>query len=166
MTPDRSPSRFLRIRYLSNPKHKMKVKQNAVQDGLTGVIVYNPKFCLVVVEGGAKGLKHYKRLMLQRIDWTEETLARADDPDVPDVPDLPSISEERSASGGPMDELEEPASLADNTCVLVWEGQHRERMFRALRQANCPSDTMAKDALGVKLEGLWDVAKRDGQDAE
>jgi U4/U6 small nuclear ribonucleoprotein PRP3 len=141
-----------RIRYLSNPSHKYKVKKTAIDDHLTGVICHNPKFCLVVVEGGAKGLKHYRKLMLERIDWTEETrLREGDEPYLP-----PQASGSDSAMGA---ELSEPQSLADNYCTLVWEGQHRERVFRDMRHANCPSEANVKEVLGAKLEGMWDVAK-------
>ena len=127
---------------------------------LTGVIIYNPKFCLVVVEGGAKGLKHFKNLMLRRIDWTQEARARAGDvAEVDEAPPAPEGDADASSSLAAMEGLEAPPSLADNTCTLVWEGHHRERMFRRFGQANCPSDANAKEALGAKLEGLWDVAK-------
>lgn len=90
--------------------------------------------------------------MLNRIDWTEEVRVREGDA----PPPVPVSTE---SIGGPMDELAEPQSLADNYCTLVWEGQHRERMFREIRNANCPSEAAVKEALGPKLEGLWDVAK-------
>ncbi|GAA5929131.1 U4/U6-U5 snRNP complex subunit PRP3 [Sporobolomyces koalae] len=144
-----------KIRYLSDPSHKFKVKKNAIDDHLTGVICHNPKFCLVVVEGGAKSIKHYRQLMLNRIRWTEESAPRANDParenPVDSGSDIPRPA-------GPFNEEEPPPSLADNYCKLVWEGVHRERMFPDIRNANCPSEFNAREALG-KLAMLWDVAK-------
>lgn len=154
-----------RVRYLSDPAHKAKVRNNALQDGLTGIIIYNPKFCLIVVEGGAKGLRHFRNLMLRRIDWTAEARAREGDV-VPEPVDEPMEDGGEGSEMGAMGELAAPASLADNTCSLVWEGQHRERMFMRIRQASCPSDSSAKEALGAKLEGLWDVAKSEVKDDE
>lgn len=135
----------------------MKVKKTAEADGLTGIIIYNPKYCLVVVEGGAKGLKHYKQLMTHRIDWTEEARSKVAT-EGSEGSELPSI--------GAMSDLAEPISLADNTCSLIWAGSHKERLFRGFRQHNCPSDTNAKEVLGARLEGLWDVAKSDGKEEE
>lgn len=156
-----SPPR--RVRYLSNGAHKFKVKKNAEQQNLTGVLIFNPKFCLVLVEGGAKAVKFYKRLMLHRIDWTEEALPREGD-----APPPPAKDPEGGEGGGAeaMDLLAEPESLADNTCTLVWEGVHREKMFSYFKLHNCPSDANARDVLGPKLEGLWDVAKVEGRDQD
>jgi U4/U6 small nuclear ribonucleoprotein PRP3 len=163
-----------RILYLANPIHKSKVRNNAQQDGLTGVVLYHEKFCLVVVEGGMKGLKHFKHLMLSRIDWTEEIRSRNADAedgegDENNEDGTPAVEGakpvELNAEGEPINQVVEPQSLVDNKCTLVWEGTHRERMFRpagngGLRQANCPTETAAKEFLGTRFEGLWDVAKK------
>ncbi|GAA5907707.1 hypothetical protein JCM5296_007447 [Sporobolomyces johnsonii] len=150
-----------KVRYLSDPSHKFKVKKNAIDDHLTGVICHNPQFVLIFVEGGAKSIKHYKQLLLNRIRWTEESAPRADGAspapsssvDASDIPRPP----------GPFNEDEAPPSLADNYIKLVWTGQHRERLFPDIRQVNCPSESMARQALG-KLSGLWDVAKAEGKE--
>ncbi|KAK4054673.1 U4/U5/U6 small nuclear ribonucleoprotein prp3 [Microbotryomycetes sp. JL221] len=168
-----------KVKYLTNPSHKFKVKKNAIDNHLTGVICHNPKFCLIVVEGGQKALKHYRNLMLNRINWTEEAQPRTgavvneveetnDDnkvghqdsslESVADVKDgQPSTT--TTTTTGFDTSLEEPQSLADNYCQLVWQGQHRERLFNTIRNANCPSDASVKEVLGSKLEGLWDMAK-------
>ena len=100
----------------------------------------------MLVEGGAKAVKFYKRLMLTRIDWTSEALPRDGDKDPEPAPD-PTETE-----GEPMDTLDEPESLADNTCSLVWEGVHREKMFSYFKLHNCPADSNARDVLGPKLD--------------
>ncbi|KAM0748746.1 PRP3-domain-containing protein, partial [Meredithblackwellia eburnea MCA 4105] len=152
-----------RVRYLSNRQHKFKVKKNAEQLRLTGVLIFNPKFCFVLVEGGAKSIKLYKRLMLHRIDWTEEALPREGE----DREDDPEASTSGVGDGNPaMEGLEEPESLADNSCELVWEGAHREKMFNYFKLHNCPAESNAKEVLGAKLEGLWDTAKTYGQDED
>ncbi|KAL8280825.1 hypothetical protein RQP46_006829 [Phenoliferia psychrophenolica] len=156
-----------KVRYLSNPSHKFKVKLNAQQQHLTGVLIFNPKFCLVLVEGGAKAVKFYKRLMLTRIDWTSEALPR-DGADGEADKEASSSTPDAAGEGGAMDmdSLAEPESLADNKCSLVWEGVHREKMFSYFKLHNCPSDANAREVLGPKLEGLWDVAKVDGRDED
>lgn len=156
---------------MSNPAHKFKVKKNAIDDHLTGVICHNPRFCLVVVEGGAKGLKHYKHLMLNRIDWTEETVARNtnnddEDGDAAAAAKASTTAEPTRDGGADGDDSAAPQSLADNYCTLVWEGQHRERMFNSIRNANCPSEASVKEVLGPTLEGLWDVARIEVKDED
>lgn len=60
-----------RIENLEDPQQFFKVDINAKQLGLFGIVLKNPRFNLVIVEGGAKGIKFYKKLMTQRIKWTE-----------------------------------------------------------------------------------------------
>ncbi|SCV70111.1 BQ2448_1505 [Microbotryum intermedium] len=154
-----------KIRYLTNPSHRFKVKKNAIDDHLTGVVVHNPKFCLVIVEGGHKGLKHYKQLMLNRIDWTEDARPRETEGTDQSKSDFNSSGVPKA--GTTTFSVEDaPTSLADNYCTLVWEGQHRERLFRDMRHANCPAENNVKDVLGSKLEGLWDVAKIEAKDED
>jgi U4/U6 small nuclear ribonucleoprotein PRP3 len=54
---------------LSSKKNRYKVDINAAELHLTGCVVHTGHLSLVVVEGGTKALKKYKKLMLQRIDW-------------------------------------------------------------------------------------------------
>lgn len=48
---------------------------NAQQYHLTGCVLVHRDINLVVVEGGPKALKKYKRLMLNRIKWKRGTHA-------------------------------------------------------------------------------------------
>lgn len=155
-----------KIRYLSDGGHKFKVKKNAEQHALTGVLIFNPKFNLVYVEGGQKGVRAYIRLMTERIKWKEASAARnvpaggADGEEATPAPE-PVADASTSALAG----AEEPHNLADNYCYLVWEGQQKGRMFRQFRPKACPADALAKDFLGEQ-QGLWDVAKRFDPEAE
>ena len=153
-----------KVRYLSDGGHKFKVKKNAEQNALTGVLIFNPKFNLVYVEGGQKGVRAYIRLMTERIKWKEASAARgvptgADGEEATPAP--PEAAAPQSGLAG----AEEPHNLADNYCHLVWEGQQKERMFRGFRPKACPADSLAKDFLGEQ-QGLWDVAKRYDPEAE
>ena len=64
-----------RIENLSHGAHKFKVNMNAQQLAINGVcIIADKKLGLnlpnvVVVEGGPKAIKFYKKLMLRRIKW-------------------------------------------------------------------------------------------------
>ncbi|KAB5592901.1 U4/U6 small nuclear ribonucleoprotein PRP3 [Ceratobasidium theobromae] len=135
-----------KIKTLSDPSHRFKVRKNAEQFGLTGICIFNPSFALVVVEGSAKAIKGYKRLMLVRVDWTQAAGARdADD-------DAPPPKDEHDEEGGPV-------SLENNRCDMVFEGPIRERTFQSFKPKRCPTDSMAKEALGIKAAPYWDTAK-------
>lgn len=60
-----------RVENLEDPQHFFKVDINAKQLDLLGIVLKNPRFNLIIVEGGAKGIKFYRKLMTQRIKWTE-----------------------------------------------------------------------------------------------
>lgn len=62
-----------RVESLEDPQQFFKVDINAKQLDLFGIILKNPRFNLVIVEGGAKGIKFYKKLMTQRIEWTKSS---------------------------------------------------------------------------------------------
>jgi U4/U6 small nuclear ribonucleoprotein PRP3 len=154
-----------KIRYLTDGGHKFKVRKNADQNGLSGVLIFNPKFQLVYVEGGQKGIRAYLHLMQNRIKWTEASAAKAVTTAATPPPEaesaIPSIAGAPEADG----EAEEAPNLAENYCYLVWEGQVKERAFRGFRPKACPTDHMAKEFLG-EHQGMWDVAKRYDPDAE
>lgn len=54
---------------LSDKQHFFKVDMNAKQLNLVGVALVNPRFCLVIVEGAAKSIRYFHKLMTHRIDW-------------------------------------------------------------------------------------------------
>ncbi|QRV82045.1 U4/U6 small nuclear ribonucleoprotein Prp3 [Ceratobasidium sp. AG-Ba] len=139
-----------KINTLSDPSHRFKVRRNAEQFGLTGMCIFHPSFALVVVEGSFKAIKGYKRLMLVRIDWTQAAGTRDDDP--------PAKEDREGEESGPV-------SLENNKCHLVFEGPLRERTFQSFKPKRCPTDSMAKEALGAKAAPYWDTAKTFVEDA-
>ncbi|KAF8639281.1 hypothetical protein AX16_010353 [Volvariella volvacea WC 439] len=172
-----------KIKNLSDPAHQFKVRRNAEQLALTGVCIFNPQFNMVYVEGAAKFIKNYKRLMLHRIAWTEAARPRggggADDVEL-ENPDSEAEDDEEGSAGpkaqptastsaagaaggngtaAGAENGEEASNLEDNKCWLVWEGQVKERAFNGFKGKSCPTDRDAKDALGEKLRGYWDQAK-------
>lgn len=58
-----------KINSLADGQHFFKVDMNAKQLGLVGIALINPRFCLVIVEGGAKSVKFFKKLVSARIKW-------------------------------------------------------------------------------------------------
>lgn len=108
---------------------KFKIETNAKQLFMTGCVMLYPDCCVVVVEGGPKQQKKYKRLMLHRIKWDEDTVK---DPDGNEVP---------------------------NKCVLVWEGSSKQRNFGEIKFKVCPMERLAREHFKRhKVEHYWDLA--------
>ncbi|KAJ3023575.1 hypothetical protein HKX48_002448 [Thoreauomyces humboldtii] len=132
-----------RISDLTHPQHRYKVNVNAEQYNLTGCAIVYSGMNLVVVEGGPKGIKAYKKLMLKRIDWTNDG-----------VEDEAAEEEEearRAAGAGP----KEP-----NRCDLVWEGDVKERNFKFFRFKTVPTETAVREFLEkMRAVHYWDAAR-------
>lgn len=60
-----------KVKSLADGQHFFKVDMNAKQLGLFGIALINPRFCLVIAEGGAKSMKFFKKLMTRRIKWDQ-----------------------------------------------------------------------------------------------
>ncbi|CAA7268402.1 unnamed protein product [Cyclocybe aegerita] len=152
-----------KVLILSDPAHQFKVRKNADQLSLTGVCIFNPTFNLVYVEGAAKYMKNYKRLMMHRIAWTEAARPRGGEDVELENPDSDVEGDSTNATSangkGKGKEGEETKSLEDNRCFLIWEGNLRDREYSNFRAKSCPTDREAKEFLGEKLKGYWDVAK-------
>ncbi|XP_028986420.1 U4/U6 small nuclear ribonucleoprotein Prp3 isoform X2 [Betta splendens] len=123
-----------RIRYLQNPAKKFKVEANANQLYLTGTVVLHRDVNLVVVEGGPKSQKKFKRLMMHRIKWVEHNSKR-DDPDGDDD------------------------TRRNNKCWLIWEGTAKERSYGDMKFKQCPTENMAREHFRKHgTEHYWDLA--------
>ena len=120
-----------RVLNLSNPAKKFKIEVNAKQLLMTGVIVLFKNVNVIVVEGGPSQQKKFKRLMLQRIKWSEETASA------------------ESESG----------KKIENKCLLVWEGMVKNRAFGELRFKNSPNESFARELFkNHGVEHYWDLA--------
>lgn len=148
-----------RVKHLVSPAHKFKVRRNANDHALTGVTVFHPDMALVVVEGSAKALKAYKRLMTVRMDWTDPGAAKPK----PDTAD--PEAEEKVGAWTLLTTSTEAVDWPTNTCELVFEGPIRDRSFagRPFRAVSATTDADARSALGA-MQGYWDVAKRSTTD--
>ncbi|KAF7717499.1 U4/U6 small nuclear ribonucleoprotein/Pre-mRNA processing factor 3 [Penicillium ucsense] len=142
-----------RIDSLASGRNRFKISKNAEQNALTGICVMHPKLNLVIVEGGKHSINNYRKLMLNRIDWT-------------DNPGPSTSSGNDKDEGQPIwlsteDENGEPRDFGNNTCTLLWEGQAKTRVFRKWLGARvCETDSAAKDVLTrSKMENFWTLAK-------
>lgn len=170
---------------LTDPSHQFKVRRNAEQCNLSGVCIFNPQFNLIYVEGAHKFIKYYKRLMVHRIAWTESARPRAgaeevevenrdSDADSEDSDDEGSVSKHKPAPTAvvaPAVNGDDSASanghlLDNNKCHLIWEGQVRDRAFTNFRGKECTTDREARDILGEKLKGYWDLGKNWKEEEE
>jgi U4/U6 small nuclear ribonucleoprotein PRP3 len=144
-------SAVYKINSLANGRHRFKISKNAEQNALTGICILHPKFCLVVVEGGKHSMDSYKKLMLNRIDWTENS-----------APNSMREGNKEAMTAWLRAENEKGGlkNLALNKCTLVWEGEEKTRAFRKWGSKICETDAIAKDALGrAKMESFWTLAK-------
>ncbi|BAE60657.1 unnamed protein product [Aspergillus oryzae RIB40] len=142
-----------RIDSLANGRNRFKVSKNAEQNALTGVVVMHPKFNLVIVEGGSHSINNYRKLMLNRIDWTENAGPNAVREGNREA-QVAWLAAEDEQTGDLKD-------LSSNTCSLLWEGQVKTRAFRKWLGARvCETDSQAKDVLArAKLENFWALGK-------
>ncbi|CAN9513628.1 unnamed protein product [Ophioblennius macclurei] len=123
-----------RVRNLQNPAKKFKVEANANQLYLTGTVVLHKDVNLIVVEGGPKSQKKFKRLMMHRVKW-EEHNSKRDDPDGDDD------------------------TKRNNKCWLVWEGTAKERSYGEMKFKQCPTENMAREHFKKHgTEHYWDLA--------
>lgn len=146
-----------RIDSLAFGKHRYRVDINAKQNGLTGITILNPKFCLIIVEGGAKSISNYRKVIMQRTDWTENGFFEGE-------------RKARPAGAGPdpmevawlkpEDEQGELRDQSTNRCVLLWEGEEKARAFKKWGSRVCETEGEAQDVLKrAKMENMWMLAK-------
>ena len=139
-----------KIDSLANGRHRFKIAKNCEQLGGTGLCIYHPKFCLLLVEFGEHGFRKFKKLMLDRIDWTENS---------------PALVREgnKAASAAFLEAEDESGAVKDlsgNKCQLLFEGQEKDRVFRKWTTRVCETDKEAMDSLGrTKMESFWTMAK-------
>ncbi|KAL8697613.1 MAG: hypothetical protein Q9224_002225 [Gallowayella concinna] len=141
-----------KIESLANPQHRFKVDKNAKDYNLTGLTIQHPKFNLVIVEGGAHSIQAYKKLLTQRIDWTENTH--------PNKSVREGNNEATATWLQAEDDKGQLKDLTGNRCQVIWEGEEKTRAFKRWGNKVCATDVLAKDALGRgKMENMWVLAK-------
>jgi len=152
-----------RIESLANGRHRFKIGRNAEQMALTGACVLHPRFCLVFVEGGHKSVADYKKLMLQRIDWTANAAPTSGGAEAAKADD-PLLAEWMRAE----DEAGRLKDLSGNRCRLIWEGQEERRAFRKWMSSKpAATDKEAREfLLRHRQDAFWTLAKNWPDDAE
>lgn len=140
-----------KINTLAYGRHRYQIDMNAKQHALTGLTLFNPELCLVIVEGGLHSIEKYKKLMLQRIKWSENA-------------EPTEIQIEKTANDPQwMKSLDDAGNLKDhshNKCTLLFEGEVKNRAFRKWGSKMCETAGEAREILSrSKLDSLWALAK-------
>lgn len=108
-----------------------KVKLNAKQFHMTGVLNLYKDINLVIVEGGPKQNRQFKHLMMDRIRWREQ-------------PTNDKVCQD---------------DLTKNKCLLVWEGQTQQRAFKDFSVKHMESESQAREFFKrAGVENYWDLA--------
>lgn len=139
-----------KINSLTNGQHRYKISVNAEQHALTGVCLLHPKQNLVIVEGGAHSIRKYRKLMLDRIDWTENSPSR----------DKGEKGESLRQWLKAEDEQGQLRDLGQNRCELIFEGDIKQRSFQKWTSKVFETDPEARDFLArFKYQEFWNMAK-------
>jgi U4/U6 small nuclear ribonucleoprotein PRP3 len=153
-----------RVENLSSGKHRYQVDVNAKQNNLLGIVVLHPTMNLIIVEGGAHSIKNYKKLLLNRIKWNENTLPlSATTPTTFTGPVDGKDSKQSSARDSWLNPMTEDGGLKDlshNRCQLVWEGEERAKSFKRWYSRVCETDGEARETLRRSgMENMWTLAR-------
>lgn len=163
-----------RVEDLSSGKHRYQVDINAKQNGLTGLVVLHPDMNLIIVEGGVHSITAYKKLMLNRIKWSENTLPLHNTSSAAGPSTFTGANDGTSKGAGsegnkaaqwlnPLDETGALKDLGRNCCRLVWEGAEAQRAFKRWGSRGCETDGEARDCLSrAKMENMWTLARSLG----
>ncbi|KAI9663302.1 MAG: U4/U6-U5 snRNP complex subunit prp3 [Alyxoria varia] len=152
-----------RVGSLAYGKHRAKIDMNAKQFAdLTGLMLTNPRCCLVIVEAGQKTSAFMKKLMTRRLDWEEIAppnnpgRVKSDDAGGKDV----KKDEPPPKWLEPYDESGNLKDLTGNGCALLWEGDIKARSFKRWAIKDCETDGSARQTLERNhLENVWQLAR-------
>ncbi|KAF1923451.1 PRP3-domain-containing protein [Didymella exigua CBS 183.55] len=140
-----------KVNTLAYGKHRYQIDMNAKQHALTGLTVFNPELNLVIVEGGLHSIDKYKKLMLQRIKWSDN--GEPTETQIEKTANDPEWMKSFDAHGNLKDH-------SHNKCSLLFEGEVKRRAFRKWGSKMCETAGEAREVLArSKLDSLWALAK-------
>jgi len=120
---------------------------------MSGCILMSPLMNIVIVEGGPKGMRKFKKLMLRRIDWNAPITSKNKDGDMMDE----TTDEQFDKS---KDEENENSNNQTKKCLLVWEGTVLRSNFKTFRVEQAGTEAIAKKILKEHgVEHYWDLAR-------
>lgn len=104
------------------PLELTKIRLNALENHFAGMALVQEGLVVVIVQGGQKGVRRFKQLMLNRLKWNEPRN------------DIGSTST-ASPSWAPIE------------CDVVWEGNVPKTEFEKFRMITCTTEQEVRDAL-------------------
>jgi U4/U6 small nuclear ribonucleoprotein PRP3 len=141
-----------KIDSLAYGKHRYQIDINAREFALTGVVIMNPRFSLVIAEGGSFSIEKYKKLLLSRMKWTDNGFPTERQMEL-QKPNEPTWIK-------PTDEQGVIKDHSSNRCVCVFEGEIKDRLYKKWGSKMCETVGEAKELLArTKLESLWAMAE-------
>jgi len=156
---------------LTDSQRRFKVDVTASQYNLTGCVMLFANCNVLIAEGGPRGIRKLKRLLLHRIKWTgadtENKDASSDEDEKyggggGDSDDEDQKKPVTSGTNGAPEE-KQPTAASSNKfgkCVLCWEGVLARRHFKSFRFENVRSEPLARKFLADKgCPHYWDMAK-------
>ncbi|KAI3847691.1 hypothetical protein MKX03_019501 [Papaver bracteatum] len=124
-----------KINDLSHSQTRRKVYVNAQRNRLTGCLVITEDLTVVVVEGGNKSIKRYRKLMLKKINGAETVRNEEED----------SMAEDD----------DKPVTK----CVLVWQGNVAKSSFNSFAVHQCRTEASARKCFADAGVGhYWDIS--------
>jgi len=142
------PVSLYRIDQTPDDKKRYKIYINANQNHLTGVFILTEEVNLLVVEGGPKAQKRYRKLLMQRIDWADAPIDEDDDGERDDAEDR----------------VEERQRAAREACKIVWEGFVVKAHFRTFQVESKGLEGARKLLKEKGCDHYLDMALRFGTD--
>ncbi|KAI9183172.1 U4/U5/U6 small nuclear ribonucleoprotein prp3 [Blastocladiella emersonii ATCC 22665] len=128
---------LFKCRDMSHAKLKFKIDANVQQLGLTGVAAIHKDLQVVLVEGGPRAIRHFKKLMLRRIKWTGLDAEASDTKSGAGGGDGGYNSDSSDDDDGDYAGGNDGGNASEGHCWLVWEGQNPQRAFSEFRFKTC-----------------------------
>jgi len=128
---------------LSSKQIRFKIDANANQYNMTGIGIISDVCNVVVLEGGPKGTKKMKGILLRRIKWKNA--------------EEPSGANDEGEEDDDEDEYDEEEAGTKQKAKMIWEGVQNQRKFLNFRFETCRSEAAARQVFAEKgLEHYWD----------
>jgi len=152
---------------LADGKARYQIDVNAQQWNLSGVAVLHPECNVVVVEGGPKAQRRFRRLMLHRIRWKkkqksamEQAAAAAEGEEEEEEESDSDDSDDEDGAGHGADA--NATRSRTGACALVWSGVVPTARFLPARFTfeAMRSEALARNHLAkLGMESYWDMCR-------
>jgi U4/U6 small nuclear ribonucleoprotein PRP3 len=156
-----------RLTRLDRPQWRFKIKMNARQLHLMGVLLQHGNHCLLIIEGGARAIRKFHRLMTERIRWQQEANCETPDGFSKESDDISgnrnqSVGASTFSATATLTAFSfESTSEDESICRLVWRGATPTPHFSKFEELLLDGELKAIDYLKEKqLFHLWQYAKQ------